>query len=64
MTGQDVNDFLYKDLRKRNLLICSTLTTTVILSLAILLGLHTSAKIITLIVIPNLLILLLVWGGT
>ncbi|MBM6997992.1 hypothetical protein IM700_020190 [Paenibacillus sp. DXFW5] len=63
MTGQDVNDFLYKDLRKRNLLICSTLTTTVILSLAILLGLHTSAKIITLIVIPNLLILLLVWGG-
>ncbi|WP_059041598.1 methyl-accepting chemotaxis protein [Paenibacillus rubinfantis] len=63
MAGHEVSDFLYKDFRKRNLLICLTLTTTVILSLAILLGLHTSAMVTLLIVIPNALILSLVWGG-
>ncbi|MGG6314030.1 methyl-accepting chemotaxis protein [Paenibacillus macerans] len=63
MAGQDVDDFLYKDFRRRNLMICMTVTTTVILSFAVLLGLHTSAMITSLIVVPNVLILALVWGG-
>lgn len=63
MAGHDVSDFLYKDFRKRNLMICGTVTTTVFLSFFVLLGLHTSAMVTSLIVIPGVLILALVWGS-
>ncbi|MBW4838591.1 MAG: hypothetical protein KZY74_04285, partial [Paenibacillaceae bacterium] len=63
MAGQDVNDYLYRDLRKRNLLICSTVTTTVFLSFIVLLGLRANAAVVSLIVVPGVLILGLVWGS-
>ncbi|GAB6991148.1 methyl-accepting chemotaxis protein [Paenibacillus pini] len=60
---QEQDQFIYLDLRKRNQIICFTVTFTVVLALLLLVGIGEVASSGLLIMIPSVLLLTFVWSA-
>lgn len=58
-----VTEYLYQDLRRRNLLVGLTVSISLIISLVVLLALHTGAGVTIMIMASSLIFLGLIWGA-